>query len=286
MLFAPAVKLDKFAKYLQTHSPDLIIFDLEDSVKKSHKSAARETLARYTIEEGFNYPFVVRINEVTSDDFGPDIQSYKRIAEVNSNAKGILIPKVNSPAQLKMFREACHDLSIKETSLSLICVLVETLSGYRSLEDILKEKEHFSFIGIGYEDLSAEMLLDRPALYSPSPLNTIIQNIIITCKIHSIPVIDTVCRKFKTEDLQEFKRELEYGKSIGFFGKMAIHPNQVPLINSTYDINHTIKENLKLKKDFEDLTDGSFVIVDSNGEMQDTPSYKKANKLLDAIKVA
>ena len=75
---------------------DAIIFDLEDAVTPDEKVAARATLAEALAEGGYGQRYrVIRINGLDTE-WGQD----DALAAAATGADAILLPKVNSPADL------------------------------------------------------------------------------------------------------------------------------------------------------------------------------------------
>jgi len=162
-----------------------------------------------------------------------------------------------------------------------VIVPIETLEGYMNREDFFSWKYN-SLLVFGYEDTSTELGFDRPKIYEPNPLNAALMQTIITSKKYDVPMIAAVSRVLD-ENFTELIREIEYEKSIGLIGKFSIHPNQVPLINLVYNRKRDVvkAKALLTKFDFNIQKDGSTAIKNNSNQMEDTPSIKRAKKLIE-----
>ncbi len=136
---------------------------------------------------------------------------------------------------------------------------------------------------IGYEDLSAELLIERPAdLSIENPLSKILTDCIISAREKDIIMIDAVSRKFGTpENLEQLEKECQFALSLGLTGKVAVHPSQVPIINKVFNKEVLIKKAKNILSQFKELKDGSSVIVREGKEMNDLPSYKMYKKIIE-----
>jgi len=277
LLFIPAIKERFYRKILTlkgNKKPDGIIFDLEDSVHPKFKHKARKVLlkffeARQNKKIFEEYIILVRINPITSPFFKEDL---KLIMKIKPHI--LMTSKVETASELKIYKKIYKQLF----------VVVETLKGIFNLKSILRETRKTDLFAIGYEDLSSELLIERPEnLKDTNPLNFVLMYSIILSRYFGIPMIDAVSRYFKKTDLMKLKKECEYTAKLGLIGKVAIHPNQIPIINSIFKRRKDEIKKIasKIIKKFANITDGSFVIVDKG--MMDTPSYKLYINLLKML---
>jgi len=277
LLFIPALKAKDYSQNLNRYNLDGIIYDLEDSISFSHKKLARETLRSYLKENTPHNNIFIRINSVKDTNYDSD---WQLVLEVKPN--GILLPKVETLEDIQDVEKKIKDYKkLNGKDLSLF-VAIETLRGYYNREEILGEAEKIDLFAVGYEDMSYSLGIDRPELFAPNPLNQILLNCIISAKMHNVPMIDAVSRKFKSTDLDALRKETEYGKSVGLFGKVAIHPNQINIINEVYRIDRLVDKSKQKIREFQ-KKDGISVIVNENGEMEDVPSLKLASERIEKI---
>lgn len=135
----------------------------------------------------------------------------------------ILIPKVESVADVEYVTSFLESQGNKTTRL-LACV--ESARGIMSLGDICGKASRLDAIVFGSEDYAADVGITRTAgleelLYARSA-------VVNACAAYGIQSIDLVCIDFKNNE--QLIKECQSGYNLGFDGKQAIHPGQIPLI--------------------------------------------------------
>jgi citrate lyase subunit beta/citryl-CoA lyase len=187
----------------------------------------------------------------------------------------VMLSKVEEEKELLLTRKKCKNLQL--------FVVIESIKGFKNREKILSLMKPEDLFAIGYEDLSAELLIERPEdLSVENPITKILIDCIISAREKDIVIADAVSRKFGTsENLEQLEKECQFTLSLGLTGKVAVHPSQVPIINSVFDKEILLKRAEEVLAQFKELKDGSSVIVREGKEMNDTPSYKMYKKILD-----
>lgn len=279
LLFVPAIKLPEYAAKLADLRTDGLIFDLEDSVSPTAKVRARELLRSYLTNFPPKQPVYIRVNSIASPFYEEDM---RLVADLEPDV--LMLSKVESAEELRDAQKRTSSMPrTKRPPISLFAV-VESLRGHSNRNEILSLLDENSLYALGYEDFSAELDIDRPEIDVPGPINTLLIENILCAKLKRIPIIDAISRLFKPQSMALFKKETEYGRSIGLCGKVAIHPNQLPLIHRVYHDESFALEQEQTLKAFNGLNDGSAVIVNNQGEMEDTPSLKRAAATLRRFK--
>ena len=96
-------------------------------------------------------------------------------------------------------------------------------------------------------------------------------------------VIDTVFPNFR--DMAAFEAECTEAERDGFTGKMAIHPDQVPVINATFTPSvEAVQHSLAIVAAFEAA--GNAGVVGIDGKMVDRPHLRLAERLLARARAA
>jgi len=278
-LFVPAIKekfIEKLFSLEGNDKPDVVIFDLEDSVHPEHKLQAREILSQlFDSEEKIGklrekYVIALRVNRLGSKWFDGDIALANK-----TKPTFLMIPKIEDLRTLKTIRR-------KAKQVGQFIAIVETISGYFNLEQISRGLDYYDLLAVGPEDFSSDLLVERPSYLQPNPLNTFFNQCLYLARKREILLLDGPSRKFQGIDsLEQLKKECHYSLNFGFSCKMAIHPTQIPIINSTFDKTRLVAKAENLLKSFDKLDDGSLVIVNEESEMMDTPSYKMYKKIID-----
>ncbi|MDD4990285.1 MAG: aldolase/citrate lyase family protein [Candidatus Pacebacteria bacterium] len=280
LLFIPAIKESYFDKVLEfkgDEKPDGIIFDLEDSVGEQYKNDARKILFNRLVKDmqfkekiSSIYKIFVRINGLKTKWFSDDLNLIKKIAP-----DFLMLSKIEEKKELILTRKKSKD--------SQLFVVIESIKGFRNREKILGLMKPSDLFAIGYEDLSSELLIERPDdLSAENPITKILMDCIISVRERNVIIIDAVSRKFGTpENLEQLEKECQFTLSLGLTGKVAVHPSQVPIINKVFNKEVLLKKAEEVLAQFKELKNGSSVIVRESKEMNDMPSYKMYKKLLE-----
>lgn len=273
LLFIPAVKVEAYSKRLDTLDIDGVIFDLEDSVEESHKAIARSLLEEFLQHKRPKPNIYIRPNGVSTPQFEGDLEMISRVCP-----DAIMIPKLESADNIRSVLKFVEDYEQGRQRPLGLFPIIETLEAYRDREEIVRAVKNKAFLlTVGYEDFSGRLGIDRPDLTVPNAITNMTLEVVVTCKIHGVQVIDSVCRKFKQKHLSDFEREVEFGRQSGMCGKLAIHPNQIDIINRVYGTRHALEmRERRLLRRFSVLDDGTAVIVNDAEEMEDMPSYRRA----------
>ena len=214
LLFLPGNDIKKIEKAIALQ-PDVIIMDLEDGVAFSEKGVARNVVAEALQNLDFGPSKVsVRINPIHTSLWKEDIQ-------VANAAQFVTIAKVESATQLWQLRE--------KTDLPFLPI-VESARGILRVDEIAFADHQLLGLVFGGEDYAASV----GAIRSSEGLELLYARSAIVCAAAAvqIPAIDTVYVDFK--DDEGLERESLYAKQLGFSGKLAIHPQQVPIIHRVF----------------------------------------------------
>jgi (3S)-malyl-CoA thioesterase len=196
-------------------SIDAIIFDLEDAVAPDEKVAARATLAEALKTSYGNRTRIVRINAFDTE-WGED--DAKAAAQMDCDA--ILLPKVNSPADL----DALAKLTDKP-----LWAMMETPLAMLNAKEIAAHPQLQGLV-MGTNDLAKE--LNSRFRADRLPMLTGIGLCVLAAKAFGKVIVDGVYNAFK--DDEGLKVECEQGRDMGCDGKTLIHPAQVEITNVAF----------------------------------------------------
>ena len=208
-LYAPGDN-PKLVERVFTIGADAVILDLEDSVRPENKGRARSLVAA-TLQTHSGW---ARINRPGTEDARRDLEA------VASCAIGLRIPKVETAEEIDWVRLFCPDLPLIAT--------IETALGVEAAAEIASHPAVVA-LALGAADLTLDLSLggdDLELLYVRS------QMVIVSRAAGIGPPIDSVY--LDTGDLEGLSRASQRARRLGFFGKSAIHPRQVPVINEAF----------------------------------------------------
>lgn len=243
-LFVPGDSERKQAK-AQGAAADALILDLEDSVAPRQLPAARELVAGAlgaAAAKGGGPQLWVRVNSLQSGLLPLDL------AAVCARAlpAGVMLPKVNAPEEIVEVAarlsalEASHRLAVG--TLRLLVLTTETPQGVMNLprypavlNAVPAVRERIAGLTWGSEDLGAALgsLGKRGADGALSfPFQLARTQCLLAAAALGVAAVDGVTADFK--DGAALGRELLEARRDGFYGKLAIHPDQVRPINSSF----------------------------------------------------
>ena len=216
VLYIPASKeraLDK-ARGLAV---DAIIFDLEDAVTPEEKDASRAVLAKAIADGGYgNRARIVRINGFDTPWGKADAEAVREM-----DVDAVLLPKVNSAADLDALAEITGDLPI--------WAMMETPRGMLRAAEIAAHPKLQGMV-MGTNDLAKELQTRfRP---DREPILTALGLCLLAAKAEGLIIVDGVFNAYLDENGLE--EECIQGRDMGFDGKTLIHPAQVEVTNRAF----------------------------------------------------
>ena len=265
MLFAPGNKYELLQKFSKIQ-PDIAIIDLEDAVPDSEKQVARENLQKYAQEDKTAATTYVRVNALVSQHFEEDIRS------IPPQIAGIVIPKVNDASDIEPATQAIERNSVS----AKILVGIETVKGLMSVQDIFGTASVFAAY-FGAEDYIHDLGGLRTdgndeVLFARTQIG-------ISSRLFGVPVVDQIVADFS--DSERFMKEAQQAKSLGFTGKLCIHPSQVPLANQSFSSTpEEIQQALELLKVYDEAVANGTASIVHNGQMVDEALAKQARRIL------
>ena len=265
MLFAPGNKYELLQKFSKIQ-PDIAIIDLEDAVPDSEKQVARENLQKYAQEDKTAATTYVRVNALVSQHFEEDIRS------IPPQIAGIVIPKVNDASDIERATQAIERNSVS----AKILVGIETVKGLMSVQDIFRTASVFAAY-FGAEDYIHDLGGLRTdgndeVLFARTQIG-------ISSRLFGVPVVDQIVADFSNSE--RFMKEAQQAKSLGFTGKLCIHPSQVPLANQSFSSTpEEIQQALELLKVYDEVVANGTASIVHNGQMVDEALAKQARRIL------
>ena len=235
MLFVPADSERKLAK--SEGSPaDVLILDLEDSVAEARKTAARGTAADFIAAQAarLGARLYVRINPLDSGLAMGDLATV-----VVPGLAGIMLPKTRSAADIVHLGHCLDALEaragIAAGSVQIVPVATETPEAILNMQSFAGPIARLAGVTWGAEDLSAAIgaVANRDEDGNYSPLYLLANSLCLAAAAAAgVPAIDTLHADFR--DASGLAAACRASRRRGFRGRIAIHPDQVAVINEAY----------------------------------------------------
>lgn len=256
--FCPATRADRYLKALD--AADMVILDLEDAVAPEDKTRARLAV-RELAEAGQFDPdrTVVRINAVSTADYGDDIELTAAIA-----ARRVMVAKAECADEVEALP---HE----------VIVLLETPRGIERAEELASAS---NVIGLmwGADDLIAGMG-GTASRHDNGRYRDVARyarcRSLIAAKAANRLALDAV--HMNIPDLDGLRQECADAVASGFDATVAIHPTQLKTIRATY---RPSPERVEWAERLLAHVGDNRGVATFEGRMVDGPIYAQANKTL------
>ncbi len=271
LLFAPASRPDMCAK-LPRSGPDGVVIDLEDAVAPSAKAEARDQARAAAVELHRLHPELavfVRVNPPGTEWFAADIAQ-----GLAAELTGVVVPKLESTVEVDQAQEAL--LKADRDHVRLLAG-IETAAGVDRAVEVL-EHPRVDLAYFGAEDFITDMGGVRTdegleVLYARS-------HVALAARLAGVPILDQVVTEFS--DDERYLADAALGRSIGYSGKLCIHPAQVPLANQCFSPSPEERERARaLLSTWDEAQARGEASVAFGGQMVDEPLARRARALLD-----
>ncbi|MGW6011229.1 HpcH/HpaI aldolase/citrate lyase family protein [Streptomyces sp. NPDC055210] len=216
-LYVPGDRPERVAKALAAGA-DVVVVDLEDAVAPDRKEYARAATADLLAEPP-PVPVHVRVNALDGPEFPADLHALRTPAALGTLA-GLRLPKVSSPTEILRTAE-----------------LVPGLPLYALLESALAVEHAFAVatahpalrgIALGEADLRADL-----GVRADAGLDWPRSRVVVAARAAGLaPPPQSVHPDVR--DLAGLAASCAHGRDLGFFGRAAIHPRQLPVIEAAY----------------------------------------------------
>lgn len=283
LLWVPGNKWNMINEAIESEA-DCIVMDLEDLVHPKEKSTAREMVAKALSELDFKKKEkIVRINPINTELGEEDIKGV-----VPFNPDAIRLPKCETTDYVLILDEQLSFYEEKygfaKNSIEII-LMIESALGVRNAYELASCTERVTAIGLGAEDLTANLRTKRTTSGLQLELLYARQKLIIDGRAAGVDVIDSSC--LVINEPEDLKKEIEMVKQLGFDGKSVSHISQLSLINEAF--NPSIEEIQYAQKvisafDKAKAAGSYYTILD--GKKIDPPVVEKSEQVLEVAKSA
>jgi len=280
LLFVPGDSPEKFEKASRSGA-DALILDLEDSVTVANKAEARREVLAFLHEQrgAEQSPLVfVRINALTTPFADGDLD-----VVMTGAPYGIVLPKARGGGDVSVLsarlslREALHD--VEDGSTKIIPIATESASAVFGLGTYSDASLRLAGLTWGAEDLAADVgaLATRIEGEWSEPVRVVRSLALFAAAAAGVPAIDTVYTDFR--NLEGLRRDCAAAVRDGFSGKLAIHPDQVEIINEVFrPAPEAVEEAARIVAAFAEP--GAAGVTSLDGRMLDRPHLAAAERLL------
>ncbi len=279
LLFVPGDSEKKLAKAASTGA-DALLLDLEDAVSQDRLPIARGLVLDYLKSHDRSSQQVwVRINPLNTPLSLPDL-----VAVMPGKPDGIVLPKplnASDVLQLDHFLSALEQREgIKAGLTRILPVATEVAGALFSLNTYAGCSARLAGLTWGAEDLATAVGASTNKKDNGEFDDTFVlaRSLCLLAAAHAgVQAIDTLSVDFRHAD--SLQADVQRAKRQGFSGKLAIHPDQVAIINAGFTAT---PEELQHAQRIVDAfaQSGGAGAVQLDGKMVDKPHLTQALRLL------
>jgi citrate lyase subunit beta / citryl-CoA lyase len=253
---------------------DEIVIDLEDSVTAAAKAEARDLVCRVLAEGRLTAGLLaVRVNAIDSTWWRDDVVALADRA--GSAIDSLVVPKVERADDVLEVERA---LGHRDASMGLQA-LVETAAGLMRVSEIATASPRLDSLILGYADLAASLRRADPEA-APERWLYAQEAVVVAARAAGIQAIDGPYLALADE--RGLRGWAEHVSDLGYDGKWAIHPGQLPVINDAFtpgdDELERAKAILAALSQSESAGEGGAAQLD--GKMIDEASRKQAEQVV------
>jgi citrate lyase subunit beta/citryl-CoA lyase len=252
-------------------NPDGVVLDLEDAVAPNAKADAREHSREAGAMLAREHPRLavyIRVNALLTEWFEDDIAR-----GVPAGALGIVVPKLESAGDVHAAAAALDRAGLRELS---ILAGIETVAGVINVAEILREPR-VAACYFGAEDYTADLggvrRADSLEVLWP-------RSRVAAFAAHAgVLALDQVVTELRDEDV--FRLDAQLGRSLGYRGKLCIHPTQVAWANESFSPSpNEVDRARRLIEAFDRASAAGHGTIAFEGQMVDEPLARRARAII------
>ena len=259
------------------HAPDAVILDLEDSVHRGEKDAAR-ILVRNTLRsvDFGSCERMVRINQLPL--------GLEDLAEVVGESPDlILIPKVEEPEQVREVDRMIAEIKERNGIVRPIWIMpiLESALGIENAFAVATASENVAALTIGLEDYTADLGVAKTAEGRESQYARM--RVVNAARAAGMQAIDSVFSD--VADMDGLRGWAEDSRTAGFEGMGCIHPGQIRVVHEAFQPSAIeIEKARRVVAAFEEAQGKGLAVVSLGSKMIDPPVVQRALKLVERAK--
>ncbi|WP_435125073.1 HpcH/HpaI aldolase/citrate lyase family protein [Halobaculum sp. D14] len=276
VLFSPGDQPDMMRK-ADGAGADTVVFDLEDAVAPSRKAAAREAVRGVLDDPEFDPDAEVCVR-VSGTGTYRDLEAIVDDVDGAPGFDAVALPKAESAAAVRQLRDQLRE----RDCVVPVLALVETARGVLNAEEIAAAEPTDALV-FGAEDYAADVGATRSddgteVLYAR-------ESVVAAAAAAGVDAVDTVYTDFA--DTDGLASETRFAAGLGYDGKLAIHPAQVPVINDAFTPDDDDVEWARAVLDAREAADAAERgVFEVDGEMIDAPLLARAERIRERARAA
>lgn len=282
LLFIPGNN-ERFLVKSTSLEPDILCFDLEDSVPSNDKQVARNLLEKHvaSLQEDKQSSIYVRINSVDSGLIDKDLDKI-----IVKGLEGVVLPKISNSQEVIEIADKIEKLVTKRDIPTSIRIIpsIETAKGVMNANSIALAHENVVALVFGVFDYLYDMNIDVEYDDSIS-YNYARSKIPVDARAAGIEALDGIWQQ--VNDIEGLIKDATNARKLGYSGKTLIHPSHIHPVHNIFkptkkQIEWAEKVLAALQGAFEKGDTRGAILLD--GKMIDAVHYKQAKSVIEAAK--
>ena len=264
------------------YGSDGVLLDLEDAISVSEKDSARK-LVKYALKslDFGTVERVVRINGRDTPYFEADLAEI-----IPARPDAIRLPKVDSADDVitadRIISRLEAENGLEPGSIGIQAML-ETARAIVNVNSIAAASGRLVGLTLGGQDLAAD--LGIKATKAGLELLFAKSAVVIAAKAFGLQAFDTVYTD--VADLGGLREQAAITVSLGFSGKAAIHPSQIPVIHAAFSpAEKEVSKAAKVVKAAREAAERGLGVISVDGKMVDAPVVAQAERTLELARLA
>jgi citrate lyase subunit beta/citryl-CoA lyase len=252
---------------------DAIILDLEDGVAPERRAAARAGLVAATGAAaralGADIPLFVRVAAAGAAGFEADLTAARVIA-----GAGVVLAKVEGAGDVTRLLEAW---AAHGTAPPSVIALIETARGLLAAAEIAASDAAVIGLALGAEDLAAEIGFARTRAGDEILLARSL--VVLAAAAVGRWAFDTPNLDLRRSDV--IRRDARRAASLGFAGKLLVHPAQVGPVHAAFRPSHSeVDRAVRVIAAADAMAADGRGVGSVDGRMVDVPIVAAARRVL------
>lgn len=282
LLFIPGNN-ERFLVKSTSLKPDILCFDLEDSVPSNDKQVARKLVAEHLAsrQEDKESSIYVRINSVDSGLVKEDLDKI-----IVNGLDGVVLPKINNSQEVIEIADKIEALVSKRGISARIRIIpsIETAKGVINANSIALAHENVVALVFGVFDYLYDMNIDVEYDDGIS-YDYARSKIPVDARAAGIEALDGIWQE--VNDIDGLIKDATNARKLGYSGKTLIHPSHIIPVHDIFrptkkQIEWAEKVLAALQDAFEKGNTKGAILLD--GKMIDAVHYKQAKSVIKAAK--
>lgn len=257
---------------------DAIMLDIEDGVAAASKPQARQVIAQEVPKTSDTGQIrFVRVNAIQTEDFRRDLD-----AVVGLNIAGIVLPKVETPADVHVAITALEELErarAVQKPLQMV-IAIESAKGIIAAPQIAAASGRLVALMLGAEDLGRDIGLPAQRVGEAHELLYARSALVFAAAASRIQSIDQVWPNLG--DAEGLKNDAGQARRLGFTGKAIIHPAQAEPVNTAFTPSAAdVDFAQRVLAAFQEAEAKGLGAVAFGGQLLDKPIVDRARAVLE-----